>query len=101
MAEGKRGLGSANPETRARVSKAGGNAISQNKNHMAEIGKKGGKAISQNHEYMAMIGRKGGQAPHKNRGKADPTPSQTATEQTVQTNVQQSTVPGTGTKNET
>ena len=38
----KRGLGSANQETRQRVASAGGKAVSANKEHMAAIGKIGG-----------------------------------------------------------
>jgi len=58
----KRGLASAKPETRRAVAKKGGQAVSQNREHMAQIGKKGGQAVSQNREHMAQIGKKGGES---------------------------------------
>jgi hypothetical protein len=36
---------------------------------MADIGRKGGEAVSQDREHMAHIGRKGGEAPHDTRGR--------------------------------
>ena len=36
---------------------------------MADIGKKGGEAVSQDREHMADIGKKGGDAPHETRGR--------------------------------
>lgn len=40
----RRGLASADPEKRREVARRGGQAVSQNRQHMAEIGRKGGKA---------------------------------------------------------
>lgn len=40
----KRGLASASEATRERVARAGGAAVSQDREHMAEIGRKGGKS---------------------------------------------------------
>ncbi|OFY98177.1 MAG: hypothetical protein A2070_12450 [Bdellovibrionales bacterium GWC1_52_8] len=64
----KRGLASAKPETRRAVAKKGGQAVSQNREHMAQIGKKGGQAVSQNREHMAEIGRKGGESHGRRTG---------------------------------
>lgn len=64
----RRGLAAADEQTRERVSKAGGQAVSQNRSHMAEIGRKGGETVSKDRSHMAEIGRKGGQAPHGHRG---------------------------------
>ncbi len=38
-----RGLASADEATRARVARAGGEAVSRDRTHMAEIGREGGK----------------------------------------------------------
>jgi len=53
-------------EARA-AGRKGGQAVSQDREHMAEIGRRGGSAVSQDREHMAEIGREGGQA----RGRAD------------------------------
>lgn len=42
----------------------GGEAVSQNRQHMSAIGQKGGEAVSENREHMADIGRKGGENSH-------------------------------------
>jgi general stress protein YciG len=39
-----RGLASADEETRKEVARKGGEAVSQDRNHMAEIGRKGGQS---------------------------------------------------------
>ncbi len=57
-----RGLANADEKTRERVAKAGGEAVSQDREHMSEIGQKGGEAVSQDREHMAEIGKKGGEA---------------------------------------
>jgi general stress protein YciG len=45
MAENtKRGLGSADDQTREETARKGGEAVSKDREHMAEIGKKGGEA---------------------------------------------------------
>ncbi len=53
-------------EARA-AGRKGGQAVSQDREHMAEIGRRGGSAVSQDREHMAEIGREGGQA----RGRTD------------------------------
>jgi general stress protein YciG len=58
----KRGLASADEETRQRVAKAGGEARARDPKSLAEAGRKGGEAVSQDREHMAEIGRKGGEA---------------------------------------
>jgi hypothetical protein len=50
------------------IARKGGEAVSQNRQHMAEIGRKGGEAVSQNRKHMAEIGRKGGEASSGSRG---------------------------------
>lgn len=59
-----RGLASADDRTREEVSRKGGQAVSQDREHMAEIGRRGGQAVSQDRRHMAEIGRKGGKASH-------------------------------------
>lgn len=39
----------------------GGDAVSQDRQHMSEIGEKGGEAVSADREHMSEIGRKGGE----------------------------------------
>jgi general stress protein YciG len=41
MSSDNRGLASTDKETKERVAKAGGETVSQDKEHMSEIGKKG------------------------------------------------------------
>ena len=53
-------------EARA-AGRKGGQAVSQDRDHMAEIGRRGGSAVSQDRDHMAEIGREGGQA----RGRID------------------------------
>ena len=55
--------------SREASARKGGEAVSQDREHMADIGRKGGEAVSQNREHMADIGRKGGEAPHETRGR--------------------------------
>jgi uncharacterized protein len=59
---GKRGLANANEKTREEVARKGGEAVSQDRQHMAEIGRKGGETVSKDREHMSEIGRKGGEA---------------------------------------
>lgn len=40
----QQGLASADEDTKQKVAQQGGNAVSQNTEHMSEIGKKGGQA---------------------------------------------------------
>ncbi|MFZ9301196.1 MAG: general stress protein [Chitinophagaceae bacterium] len=63
----KRGLASADPQTRAAVARKGGEAVSRNREHMAAIGRKGGQTVSQDRQHMSMIGRKGGEAVSRDR----------------------------------
>ncbi|MER3407804.1 MAG: stress-induced protein [Nitrososphaera sp.] len=60
----KRGLASADEQTRERVARAGGEARAQDKEGLAQAGRKGGEAVVQKYgpEHMAEIGRKGGEA---------------------------------------
>lgn len=62
-----RGAAAFDPETRERVARSGGLAVSQDKAHMAEIGKKGGQSVSKNRAFMSMIGKKGGSTPRKKK----------------------------------
>jgi general stress protein YciG len=59
-----KGTAAMDPETRVKIARAGGLAVSRDKGHMATIGRKGGINVSRDREYMAAIGRKGGSAPH-------------------------------------
>jgi len=63
----KRGLASADEETRKAVARKGGQAVSKNRNHMASIGRKGGQSVSQDRQYMSKIGRKGGEMVSRDR----------------------------------
>ena len=60
----KRGLASADEETRRNVASKGGSTVSQDRGHMSEIGRKGGQTVSQDRQHMSEIGRKGGHASH-------------------------------------
>jgi general stress protein YciG len=55
------------PEEARAAGRKGGQAVSQDRDHMAEIGRRGGSAVSQDRDHMAEIGREGGQA----RGRVD------------------------------
>lgn len=63
-----RGLASADEKTRARVARAGGEAVSRDRGHMAEIGRKGGRASGGNFKNdpkrASRAGREGGRASH-------------------------------------
>lgn len=48
------------PETRNMVSTKGGQAVSQDREHMRTIGRRGGLAVSSDRSHMAAIGRIGG-----------------------------------------
>lgn len=67
----KRGLASADQETRERVASEGGKAAHAqgtahewNSEEAKEAGRKGGKSISSDKEHMSEIGRRGGQGSH-------------------------------------
>lgn len=59
---GERGFAAMDPAQQKSIASKGGQAVSQNREHMSLIGKKGGEAVSQNREHMSAIGRKGGEA---------------------------------------
>jgi uncharacterized protein len=40
----------------------GGQAVSQDRDHMSSIGRKGGETVSRDREHMSDIGREGGQS---------------------------------------
>ncbi len=63
---GERGFAAMDPAQQKSIASKGGQAVSQNREHMSEIGRKGGEAVSQNREHMSTIGRKGGEAGGKN-----------------------------------
>ncbi len=46
------------------IGRRGGEAVSQNREHMAMIGRRGGETVSQDREHMAEIGREGGHHSH-------------------------------------
>jgi uncharacterized protein len=64
MTRDNRGLASADPETRERVARMGGEARAEDPHSLAEAGRKGGEAVVQKYgpEHMAEIGRKGGES---------------------------------------
>ena len=64
MTRDNRGLASADPETRERVARMGGEARAGDPQSLAEAGRKGGEAVVQKYgpEHMAEIGRKGGES---------------------------------------
>jgi len=47
-------------EGRLRAARAGGLAISQDREHMAALGRRGGQTVSRDRAYMAEIGARGG-----------------------------------------
>ncbi|MGI0020991.1 MAG: KGG domain-containing protein [Nitrososphaera sp.] len=64
MTRDNRGLASADPETRERVARMGGEARAGDPQGLAEAGRKGGEAVVQKYgpEHMAEIGRRGGES---------------------------------------
>jgi hypothetical protein len=54
-----RGAASFDLETRARVARLGGLALSRNRAHMSALGKIGGKVVSADRAHMARIGKLG------------------------------------------
>jgi general stress protein YciG len=61
-----RGLQASDPATRERVARAGGEARAMNPASLAEAGRKGGEAVVEKYgpEHMAEIGRRGGESSH-------------------------------------
>jgi hypothetical protein len=66
--DAKRGSATAGM-SREEAARKGGEAVSQNREHMASIGRKGGEAVSRNREHMAEIGRLGAEARNAQRGR--------------------------------
>ncbi len=64
MSSEKRGLASADEETRQRVAKAGGEARAQDLENLAEAGRKKGEKVAEERgsEFYSDIGKKGGEA---------------------------------------
>lgn len=65
----KRGLASADPETRQRVARQGGKAAHQQgvaheftSEEARAAGRKGGQAVSRDREHMREIGKRGGES---------------------------------------
>ena len=65
----KRGLASADPETRQRVARMGGKAAHERgvaheftSEEARAAGKKGGQAVSRDREHMREIGKRGGES---------------------------------------
>jgi general stress protein YciG len=60
----KRGLASANEETRARVARAGGEARSHDRDSLRDAGRKGGESVKAEYgiEFYQTIGEKGGES---------------------------------------
>lgn len=69
--EKKRGMGSTLYPDAAEVSRKGGLAVSQDREHMREIGRRGGKSISENREHMSRIGKLGSIARAKGKEHAE------------------------------
>ena len=59
---GERGFAAMDGEKQRKIARKGGEAVSQNREHMSNIGRKGGATVSENRKHMAEIGRKGGAA---------------------------------------
>ncbi len=75
----KRGLASADAETRKRVASMGGKAAHQagtahefNSDEAREAGRKGGQAVSRDRQHMSAIGREGGRNSRGNRDTSIP-----------------------------
>jgi len=64
-----RGFAAMDPAQQKEIASKGGQAVSQNREHMSSIGRKGGESVSQNREHMSTIGRKGGEAGGKHISK--------------------------------
>ena len=64
MTRDNRGLASADPQTRERVARMGGEARAEDPQGLAEAGRKGGEAVVQKYGpgHMAEIGRRGGES---------------------------------------
>ncbi len=72
----KRGFASMDEKKQREIASKGGKAAHQKgtaheftSEEAREAGRKGGEAVSQNREHMAEIGREGGKQSHKNNAK--------------------------------
>src|ERR687894_567262 len=66
----KRGLAAANSETRLRVAKAGGEARANDKEGLSEAGRRGGEVVKERYgaEFYSEIGKRGGETVKQERG---------------------------------
>ena len=66
----KRGLAAANPETRMRVAKAGSEARALDREGLSEAGRRGGEVVKERYgsEFYSEIGRRGGETVKQERG---------------------------------
>jgi general stress protein YciG len=55
-----RGFAAMEEKRQREIARKGGQAVSQDRQHMSEIGRRGGISVSKNREHMAEIGRRGG-----------------------------------------
>ena len=74
-----RGFASMNPEQQRQIASQGGRAAHEkgtahefNSAEAREAGRKGGEAVSQNRQHMSQIGQKGGQNSHGGGRKGNP-----------------------------
>jgi general stress protein YciG len=64
-----RGFAAMDEEQQRAIARKGGQAVSENRQHMAEIGRKGGRARGSSlssSSPRSLAGRKGGRTSHKN-----------------------------------
>ncbi len=87
---GRRGFAAMDPEKQREIARAGGKAAHQkgrahefSSEEAREAGRKGGQAVSQNREHMSRIGAKGGRA---SRGRRTTTPPPSQSEASKQGN---------------
>src|SRR5215211_5356820 len=66
----KRGLAAANSETRLRVAKAGGEARANDREGLSEAGRRGGEVVKERYgaEFYSEIGKRGGETVKQERG---------------------------------
>lgn len=57
-----RGFASMDEDKQRDIARKGGEAVSENREHMSDIGRKGGEAVSKDREHMSDIGQKGGES---------------------------------------
>ena len=66
----KRGLAAANSDTRLRVAKAGGEARANDREGLSEAGRRGGEVVKERYgaEFYSEIGKRGGETVKQERG---------------------------------